>query len=388
MEHNFLSNTSTTTVKFFENNSALFYEITADISKIIPYGKVLLLSSVDNFLSFGKTIIKSLNERGNKVIGVVEDLDGILSIDKVCGLFTASEEIRGVIALNYKSFYSALYFATVKSLPVFLLPTTFPLDFGVRNQILLKNGSSYDKINIYADRYIYFNTNNIDENFTKNLGAYLFEKACVLIDSYATNKLLKELTNNDEHNNLINALIFAAFRFNISDTISIKTLINLCIKAEEQSGITSSAKVATELFTILKKGNINCVDVLLNVSNKLIDSYFSLLDTDLPPNLVDYRARAEEMQNIFGFNESEILKNYLDFSKKVLRNSKDLKSAFFTYFNDLNFIKAVLKILVDKFGLQKYIDSKKDNAINIAIKFCGDTPISFNGASILRELVG
>lgn len=349
-----------------------------DVSKNIPFGKVLILSTPSIYFEKGITLKEELEAQDNKVISIILEENFILSVEDVCGIFNANEEIRAVIALDYRVFSAAEYFGSLKNIKCYLCSYSFPLCFGLEDTIYIKNQSSIDKFNLNINRLLLIDREcDKRKDFYKIVITYLAEKGCKAIDCYVKSVFI------DKEDVIL-----------LSNLLS--TLLEIILSAENKTKLIYKCIDLEKYFLQSKWSNyLSAVSVAKFLANSNDSFYFSFKILEIYCNaavnssdcykIVDYRTRLERLIKLFPFNERNILNEYVQQAKTVRERINILSGIFNKIVGDLQLINTAFSGLKEKFKINNYL-CEENQAFRDAVIFSGDTPLSFNGMSVIREL--
>jgi hypothetical protein len=345
----------------------------------LPYGKALVLSFFKEFATYGKAIRERLLEKNIRLETVVLPDNFSFSVMDLCGVFCAGEEIRGVIALGSRAFSVAKYFSTVRNLPCFLVTYDGEMDCAFLNQIAIKNRESFDIVATNSQGYLIVDDQALkSSNFVRNCAIELCRKLILAFDLFFAREEYKSL-----YKKVISALSYCAF-LTFENEESNKKLLDLLSSVEEAFYKIENKRVLSSLdvseFLLEKNQRLNIG--VLTLCHHILSLYLNGCKTDTL-DLPDYRARVEKLCLVYNIEQNVLLKNLLFQADRVRNFADEHCKRIDGAIGDLIYAIRLVEIILDKYKIpiERLTDEQKE-----IVGLSGDTNLSFNGMSVLREL--
>ena len=361
------------------------------VSKNAPSAKVVLLSTEKTFNEYGLQIIEKVKAVGGFPINLILPDDVDFSTDSVCSLFNIHEDVRVAVVLDCELYAVAAYFATVRNIPLISVVYRFEPKGLLAKKVAIKNGGDTDVFGISAFRHVVFSEDLVlNDEDRASAYAYAASKIVGLTDYRISQAISHEHVNKVAYY-MARGAVLGVFSMSTDDSDYDEKLFMHCMKLEIADSITdgkllsfSSAAVASYLVTKSFYAKPYVELAAACVILELYDSCFSVgADTpNLPP---DYMGRAEKLSKTLCFTENNVLKNLraqiaeFNFKRKRIATVKEtLKSEM------EKSAKIAEKIMERYFELGG--KTACDSAILAdAVILSGDTPLSVNGMSLVRE---
>ncbi len=354
--------------------------LVSEIVKNLPFSKILFLQTANLFFSSGLKLIERLKKEGIKVISILIDETDLLSLDSVCGIFRASEEVRGVVALGETAFNVAKYYSSVSGAKLFAVANSFlPFDF-FNPKLYIKNGNMIDCVSVPREQTIIVDKNFFyNSNFSLLVGSFLAEGYFSLIDAKLSGGLLEEdyLELKKEFFHLLDVSFLSGVDNFSQDFDKLSKLFIDYAKNfyNRISGIPFNSCLSATSF--LYHGGFKIDHPLfVRVALKIFSIIENFKENPVPLAPCDFRQRVEEVKAMANLEENSILESLVLQERELCgKNIKD-------YFGDnvgLWKLKKILGGVKEKnvYDEQKFIK---------AVKHCGDTTFNINTASFLRHI--
>lgn len=360
-------------------------------NKYTPSGKIAIIANKKSFGTTGLEIISAIRSAGGQTINVVLGEDVDFSTDEVCGLFQVAEDVRLVVVLDYPLFDIAAYFATVRNIPMISIVRDLKPKGLLAKRVYVKNGNTIDSYGISTTRHVIFTGDVFSEKQTlADVYAYCASKIVALMDYRIVGAI-----NGGELNRiayyLARTAVLGVFGLSKDDKEFKEKIFSYAIKLEIADNMAdgkllnlSSPSIA-EFIACGKFGK--CAGVELSAACIALELYDKCFNGEVEKNVLppDYSARAERLSKLANFNEKDLLKHFksqisaFNFKRKKIASVKDgLKDE----------VKKTAKLaprIMDRY-LELGGDNNLDTAlISEAIKLSGDTDISLNGMSLVRD---
>ncbi len=351
-------------------------EISLKISQILPFSKMAVICSNDEYFEIGYEFKNALLQKGIKVIDIILADNFSANKEKFDDFLHLPEDVRGIIAFNNK-FIPLVCSNYLKDITAFFIDGCFGCGlrqntYFFRDKDLLKEISKNERLYIMIrkdkldfDNYIkcsclyvnmlidyLFRQNLLQENIDMH---FINKTKAFLIDTLFILKNQKEQRQNEVVENLLK----------ISEMIKEKNCYYPC------SAIISSFLVCDDFF------NIDCS---FTASKLIIKKYEQVFNRGLSFSIVDYNEVAKAFCFITGLNQKQILTALEKLLKNINRYNlltikPELKKLILLY-NDLS------KNLKGKLSPSEK-SYKQDLLLSISLS--GFTPFGINGMTALQE---
>lgn len=351
-----------------------------EITKNLPFSKILFLQNTNLFFSSGLKLIERLKRSGIEVISVLIDENDLLSLESVCGIFRASEEVRGVVALGEKAFEVAKYYSSVSGARFFAVANSFlPFDF-FNPKLYIKNGKMVDSVSVPTTQTIVIDENSFfNSDISLLVGSFLAEGYFSLVDAKLSGELLDEWYERlkKEFFHLVD-LSFLSNADNFSNDA--QKLFRLFIDYAENfynrlSGRAFNSCIRSVLF-LYYGGFRRDHSLSVRTALKIFSVIENFMENPVTLEPCDFRKRVEEVKSMVGLEENAILTS-LVFQQRFLYGKN-----FQDFFSDSVELWKLKKILASSMKESSYDEQK----FSLAVKHCGDTTLNINVASLLRHL--
>ncbi len=345
-----------------------------------PYGKVLILSTLKSYISLGEKIRVGVKDAGGQPLNLVEGEDFNFTVDTASGLFSFSEDVRAVVATDFRLFALASYFATIKDIPCYYLVENNFSSSAFARKLPVKNQNDIDFYTLREDRTVIFEEEGLtSEEFLTSLFAIAVEYAVKRLDNAVVGQILGAPAVGER----VELLDLAVNRLLYNEKIDKKeriSLIELYAKIEESAFIGGENLSALDIAKYIRLGNF-CADNRFTIESgyEILSTERRLLLEGNGLNIPDYRERASSL-SFHGFDEDGVLHGLYSQAKKFEEVT----------LRDIDLIKT----LVEKsyYALKKIrkrapcSKNASERGLNEAIFLSGDTPFSTNAMTALREL--
>jgi len=342
-----------------------------------PFSRVLLVALKSDFKEKGQIIFEQIKKTSNKIISVIFEDDFVFSIESVCGLFNAPEDVRLIISISDKLSNLASYFAQIKNIPLVVISSGWK-DCLFDNKLFIKNGGKRDYFLCDVERFIYLN-----KFFLNDIDAYSFlcAEKFKLLDIFITceftslscDKLLFE-----RYYKSLNCFEEILFNKN-SDKNKKEIFINLIGEGYNfYLSLSMQVLVALQVVNCFKQvDNLN----KLFMAEHMINFVYKGLKNGAS-KAIDYNVKTEEVSKITSICQQEVMENFLKQIKKV-KTEKDKEIFIDLISKGKDFVsKAIEK--VKELGARKVVLNANDVKL---LEVCGDTPLGMNFLSVFREII-
>lgn len=351
-----------------------------EIVKSLPFSKILFLQTTNVFLSSGLRIIERLKSEGIKVINFLIDEMDLLSLDSVCGVFCASEEVRGVVALGERAFDFAKYYASVSGAKFFAVAHTFlPFDF-FKSKLYIKNGSVIDSVSVPIEQTLIVDENSfLSSELILFIGSFLAKGCFSLIDA----KLYGGLLDED----------YAELKKDFSRLVDVSFLSSADnFSQDAEKLLRRFIDYAENFYNKLNKEAFNsCLSAasflyhggfrtdhafVVRAALKIFSIIENLRESPIPLEPCDFRQRVDKVKTLASLEENALLESL------VLQERRLYGKRIEDFFSENVGLWKIKKIL----GGVKEISVYDEQKFNLAIKHSGDTTLNVNTASLLRHI--
>ncbi len=361
-------------LEFYSGNTV---ERLANISKTVaPYSKILLLSSNDDFIRLGLETVNALKRAGHKVITALYPCGCDFSVNTACGLFTAPEDVRLIIALSENLSPLADYFSAVRQTFVITILNGWT-DRIARTKLFIKNGGGVDFFNCPTEKTVLLKYAFIDK---VDAFCYIAEKKFQLFDYYVRTLYTGEKFNRDGVK-IINEILD-----DVEKTIlSSENYLDIDCAVGEAVARTAilAQRILDEPLTLI--ASLACKNSQIKIRFLMAKQVLRLTERVLCGErleLPDYSARVQSVSATFGFSKRQVLDELKMQTKIFNENSAvDFKSEFYKakeYFDNAFNSAQKLGLSVSRLN-PKHLS---------ALKIAGDTPFGINLMSVCREISG
>ncbi len=359
------------------------------LSKVAPSGRVVVIATESVYLEYYKKIQSALKTSGSRLAGMVINPAKNVSVDGASELFNLPEDTRAVIIFEKQVFDYSAYYASVKDLPLIVIPTTPILDYALSTATCLLNGKVVDRVNILAKRHIIIDYKLVNETPIAESYAHLASILPTLADyrfycavnnvtpcKYAYALAKKSLTlalNAFKLSSGLMPLIFAecSAYFGIANGVTGGALndfsaVNTCAK------LLSHETAGCKLYLSVK---------LLGIYNLMLNGGYDKLIA-----LTDYAERAKVFSQKYPFPEEQLISCLITQIRAIRRGEKKLTATAKQLAPE---ISANVKYAENLIKIYRALGGKpvrfEDKALVNAVKRGGDAPYFLNGLSIARS---
>ncbi len=357
-------------INAFEKTTFLinFNDFAQKICQKLPFSNILLIASDIEFFEFGNKIYNQLLEKGSKVQSVILKHNNLKQLDDFFKEKELILEFRGAIILNKQILCHLL--SSNHALPeIFYLQRTYDV-YGI-----------FENNNKKVEYYFYIT--DIDKSLIlKNLAV----RTLCLIDLVFYEELTKKQKDHQFFNKAKRQIISALIWLNDSNENN-QELFNLLIMLEKAFLANDKVKYfSASVCSFLMQNGLFHLETNFSASNKIVKKYKALLDNKFQ-NKISYSERA---RLVSFFSQEKIkfclcaLYNQLDEIKSniSLDDKKEIKSLIKAYDKLVYFIEKTNPI---EKGAKSKQDLIKEHKLGTCISVCGDTHLSINGMTFVRQ---
>ena len=373
---------------FFGEKIAISVEL---CSHLAPLGKVLVLSSSKTFESFGKDLLDKLIAQGNKPISIIEKEDFVLSVDNVCGTFSAPEDVRAVIVLDYYLFDTAKYFSAIRNIPLIQVVIEFIPKRVLAKTLLVKNGEDIDVFFADVKNYIVVDEDCFSgETVRANTFATIVSKIVALTDYRVMGTVMRQPLNVNAYN-IARQAVLDTFKCVGENQISDADILYNAFLLEIADALTDGKLLsfsAPSLTDLIYNGYFaGDGGVELLCASSVLDCYKALFSgfdskTSIPTAYID---RAKSLSDACGFLEENVLLTFKMQGNRFAMRKAKINQLKGTLCEETKKLAKFSNKIVDKYIA---LGGKTDYDINklwLSISLSGDTPLSINTMSLVRE---
>ena len=349
------------------------------LSKIIPFGKALLLCSETFFEQEGNALLFELKDANINIISIAEN-----SIDEQDILESIPDDVRAIVALENDYYNLSLSIATKLNLFFVCVVKTFNFSNVLSySQSQIENGKM-KKVIFDADTHIIFDVDKIllDEKNVSNEFAFIMSKLVSLID-YRIYGLVTECPTNKSAYSLIKNAVeetYSIFSFDRQEFLMLIIKNSILIRL---ANIISKGKVFENSSVDICKRVTGDRTALIPLARKIVKIYTlcfsSQFDGVSEPNYLD---RVEQILPLDCVLESQVGEWIIKQSKMVLEKQEtikqikqNLKTEIFEYNKIFSKVEKTYLALGGSLG-------KVDDSV---VKLSGDFFEVFNGMTLVRE---
>ncbi|MBQ3116463.1 MAG: hypothetical protein IJC07_05490 [Clostridia bacterium] len=367
-----------------------YNDIANHLSRSFPQAKVLVLSTEKTFEERGKEIIEQLERAGIKPVNVILSEEEPLSVEGICGLMNAPEDVRVVIVLDYSLFDTALYFCAIKKVHLVEVLHKFVPKRIMANSLLIKNGNDVDLFVADVERTVVIYEGAISSDVMPNTLAYVLSKILSLTDYRVMGVVMRQPLFPEAFNLARQAVLgtlkeVGKSEFSLCDLIYNAFLLEIADNLTKGKLISFSAPSLAEYIYNGKFAGDSGVELLC--ANVGLDCYSALFSgqydkTNMP---INYYSRSKKLSLTSGILEDSILSTYKMQGNRFAMRKAKINQLFLDLKAELISENKLYNAVVDKYIL---LGGKKDydvDKLSHAIMLSGDTPFSVNGMSLVRE---
>ena len=359
------------------------------IASKIPNGKIAVLYKKDTYSLYGVNFTKAIQRLSRETLNIIipDTQVDIYDVNSLKNVFSLADDVRIILTFDPSLVMAVNYFATIRNIPSLYFINGFSLNNVLSPFVTIKNQNNKDNFAITCDRFIYIN-NQIDNYKRLSLGyANVLSNLVTLLD-YRIYKITSSEVSITAYS-LARQAIYAVYDCMQGDTTSqLKVILENVLKVELANYIsggllykTSSSQNCLQFFADDEKASSKyaflCALKILHIYTLVFSQCYDDILT-----YPDYLQRAEQIAEIINCDKSLILKNLLEQSKKIQKNSKELQSLMQKLSVE---VEALLKCLpvINNTYIALGGDCKIDNQImRYAIKYASGLTDCVNGLSI------
>lgn len=365
--------------------------VSTAIFNAFPQSKVLVLSTLKTFEERATSLFDCLQKAQIKPVSIVLDDTAPLSVESVCGLMNAPEDVRAVIVLDYSLFDMALYFCAIKKLHLYEMIDNFIPKRIMANTVFIKNGDNVDLFVSEVERTIILSENSLaGEGVLVNLFAFIGSKILSLTDYRVMGTVMRQPLCAEAFNLARQAVLDTLKLINQKD-LPLETLVYNAFLLEIADNLTKGKLLslsAPSLAEYIYNGRfLGDSGIELLCTSIGLDCYKALfLETYDKTNMpTHYYERAQRLSEMTGILEDNILLSYKQQGNRFAMRHSKIKSLYGDLKAEIESEQKVYKRVVDTYlslgGKSDYDLTKLEHAILLS----GDTPFSINGMSLVRE---
>ena len=361
------------------------------IAKNTPSAKVAILATEKTFNEHGLKLLEEIRSVGGVPINVILPLDLDFSTDSVCSLFNIHEEVRIAVVLDQELYALAAYFATLRNIHLISLVYTFKPKGLLCKKVAIKNGNDTDVFSISAFRHVVFGENLLKSKEERaDTYAYVASKIVALTDYRISQAIAHEHVNKVAYY-MARGAVLGVFSTAVTDNEYDEKLFINAIKLEIADSMTggrllsfSSAAVASFLTTgsFYAKPYVELAAACVIL--ELYDACFG--ENDNTPNLPpDYIERVEKLDKTKCFTKKSALKNIRAQIAEFNFKRKRIKTVKATLKDELEKSAKIAGKIMERYFELGGTTACDSSALADAVILSGDTPLSVNGMSLVRE---
>lgn len=228
-------------------------EVVNKVAEEVPFAKIAVFSTEKSYLEYNITLRAELKKANLTPISICLKNEKRLSVDCAKGLFNLAEDVRYLVVTDATLSEEALYFATVRNIPVLFILSGFNFKGITANSLFIDNGKISEKYIVSAKRVVAVDCNNFSDSDISDGIAMIGGKITALID-YRINSVLSGETQNAKLIELVEQAIDYLLNLSSMDKVSFiqnvlfsSVLVEFVRLADESFYDCSSAIVSSML---------------------------------------------------------------------------------------------------------------------------------------------
>lgn len=349
-------------------------------------GKIAYVCTMDSTLKHCTDYARTIKGAGASMSTVVvSEFD--LTIENLSSLFVLPDDVRMVMVSDVELIDFALYYASLKSLPVVVIPDTPSFNGILKTKISVLVGDKIDKITANVDRHVIL-SGSLEPCQIADVYAFIMSKLVALIDCRINRAVFKST---------INKKAFDLIKQSVLSTFNI-----LSVSEDRRKDVLIYNALAIELASMLSKGNITETSsesqatflsgkkssgiVSLIFAVQILKIYLQAINSNADfSSICDLNAIAEFMQEKTDVSSTLYLTNLTAQIKAIDKDSDNIKNTFLSLKDEvLSFVNLSDRILSTYTKLGGDIPKIPDYTSSLL--HSGDTLEGANGMTLVREM--
>ncbi len=356
-----------------------------------PFGKVAFVSENDSYEKYSKIVLDAVKEADGTFLGLTVKGNRIETTEGIAELFHLPEDVRLIIAMDKFVSEKATYFASIRNIPILIIPTSCFAESYLKPEILIKADNGIDAVKMNPDKYVLFSEEAFKEDNLSSVYAHIVSKLVALKDYIIScavggkkpNKFCYTTIKNAVYHtiNLIKENDISSIKLLIENSFLIETVNNVtCGQMSSFSAETVSALISSVLGNDYYESEIKC-------ATKILEFYLALVNETEEKILLfpDYNERAEELSKKLEISETAVLKGFLMQSEVLLNSRKTAETIVKRLKGELKRETEAKKKILSKYYFLGGEDCLGNESVNLSVKYSGDFPFGINLMSIVRE---
>lgn len=356
--------------------------------KYAPSGKIAILYSRKDYLSYGVDVAKNLNGAGLGIVNVILPERKINDVKELCKLFDLPEDTRLVVAASGDFFGAAAYYANVKRIRAVQYVRT-PSDIEELTPVrLIKMGDKVDFLRLDAPLTV-----GVSDKFSLSDVAELFanteSKLTALID-YRVQCAAGFCSFDKKSYDLLKTSVQETFK-----------IFDKKLSERTDFAVESALKCVIADFSakgkLVRSSSLGCFDYLADSPRSgyasimalkcYLEIYYAFFNKDYADMLdyPDYNARAETLSALTGLDEKFFVEGFVGQLSRLKDKNKGVDKIASGLKKEITDLKTAVKKIENVYvalGGKKQPDGW---GVRAAVKYSGDLPWALNGMSIIRE---
>lgn len=371
-------------VRFYQGDA--FDAVKKIVSVFAPCGKVAFVTTLKTNLLYCTSLVKAIKSTGAVMTTmVVEDFS--TSIESASILFSLPDDVRMIIVMDSEVMNDVLYFASLKKLPVIVIPTTYDVGGTLRNKIYIKTNDKIDGISVKVMRHVIIDKSLMANTESQGF-AFIMSKFVSLID-YRINSAIFSSSISKKAFDAVKQSVLSTFEItSLEEKSRSDVLIYNAFQIEMAAALTKGEIVDFSAENIAQKisgETENKSEVALIFALGILKMYYETARSQFGVcGIIDLNAISDAMEKRTKIDSSVFLKNYVAQIKAIDKNTdktvaifKSMKDEIFSFVRLSDKIKATF---VSLGGTIPRIDG-----YSFAISHSGDWFVGANGMTVIRE---
>jgi len=367
-------------------------ELKSLIEKVAPCSEIAFVALKNTFSEFSEKVFRLVGVGGGKVVSIITEPDEF-SVDAVSDLFNLPDDVRLIVTFDTELVDKLNYLATIKNIPLCVIPINTFVDGVTEFSAFIKNGDSFDNVPFTAERYVIVDNDIIKKDFVACGYAFIISDLVTFTDYRIFCSAFGKAPFKAAYNTLRSAVTeeFSIFRFAPEKRKAI-TLKNALIAEIAKSFLTYKSGFIPSYYPFTARKGADAFDTAilrLNISFECLWLYGEIAEyeEDSVATIVDYNKRAERVASLLHISERATAGTLISQRKMEIDTAKGI--AVLRKIKDE--VLSVRKVKDGIFGTYSSLGGKplekelKRSAVFDLIRYSGDTFYGMNGLSVLRE---
>lgn len=369
-------------IKFYEGHiESTLKDLLLSIS---PNGKVAFVATEKSAVNLNKTLSKIALLAGVTLLTYTFD-DYKTSTENASGLFSLPDDVRSVIVCDKEVVDLASYYASLKNLPLFIIPLTADANGLLRNKIYISTSSKIDAVMVKTAKHVIIDRSLISADYS---GAYAFimSKFIPLIDYRinlsVTGGLPLKTVFDSIKNSVLSTFGAPKLKNGLGDVMVYNSFITeLAISSTNgEFGDFSAENVAVNLANQPYNSGL-----ALYFATEIIKIYASICSTNIDFSaLTDVNAISERLKETTNLDEFYFSDALIYQIKRLTKSGEKVKSQLKSLEKEIKSFSSLSNSIFNTYLLLGGKAPEK-NDYSFAIINAGNTSKHINGMSLVRE---